>query len=203
MSKFIDISYNQNLSLLDKNYDPETGISSSIVPSEVLEKTWADINLEYTELMDNGTMKSLLTTTAEIELLKLNFSLITSVVEVLKEHHVSELVDILKEYGYSFPFDPKDPVKYHKDLGRVLTQAKALIVQIRIKESEAREVAPKEEQAGQATRDDWDDILIALSDDAGYDLDSNKLTVYKYTTRYKNLLKKISAKIQNAKIPHV
>lgn len=203
LSKFIDITLNKNLSLLDKNYNLDADVSPDRVPSEFLLAIWAEINLEYTELMDNGSMKTLLENTASIELLRINFNLITSMVEVLTQMHVPELVDILKEYGYNFQFDPNNPVKYQKDLARVLTQAKALIMQIKMKEAEARAIAPKEEAAGEATQDDWEDSLIALSDDAGYPLDPSKITVYQYTSRYKNLMRKFQSKIQNAKIPHV
>ncbi len=203
LSRFIDISFELNLSLLDKNYDLKTDTSPNRIPSEFLIAVWSEINLEYTELMDNGNMKSLLVATAEIELLKMNFNIITSAVEVLKEQHVPELVEILKECGYNFPFNPNEPIKYQKDLGRVLTQAKALIVQIRIKEGDAHSLAPKENNAVQTSRDDWTDSLIALSDDAGYPIEPAKITVYEYATRYHNLIKKFNARIQNAKIPHV
>lgn len=203
MSRFIDISLDLNLSLLDKNYDPETDTSPNKIPSEHLIAVWAEINLEYTELMDNGNMKSMLTSTAELELLKLKFNIIAMLVEVLKEQHIPELVEMLIEFGFNFSFDPKDSVKYQKDLGRVLSQAKALVVQIRVKEAEIRGLAPKDEQEGTTTRDDWEDSLIALSDDAGYALDTAKLTVYQYATRYKNLMRKFQSKIQNTKIPNV
>ena len=202
MSRFIDISLEQNLSLLDRNYDPDTDVSTTRVPSDFLIAIWAEINLEYTELMDNGSMKSLLTNTAEIELLKMKFNLVTSLVETLTVTYVPELVDMLKEMGYNFQFDPKDPVRYHKDLSRVVTQSKNLVVQIRIKEAESRTLAPKEGTTGEASRDDWEDSLISLSDDAGYPLDPETMTVYQYATRYKNLMKKYQSKIKTPRLPN-
>lgn len=150
--------------------------------------------------MDNGTMKSLLTNACETELLKIKFSMITSLVDALSVMHDPELVDMLKELGYRFPFDPSDSIKYHKDLSRVLTLAKSIIVQIRNKEAEARSKSPAETSTAEPTVDDWQDSIVAIREDVKYHVKPEEITVYEYARMHKNLIRKLQSKIKKPRL---
>jgi hypothetical protein len=194
---FIDVSINGNLSLLDKNYDPTSDLSPAPVPFDILNEVWSDLNLEYTELMDNGTMKTLLIHGIDSEVLKSKFMIISTLVQALGVVYDKEMVDMLKDYGYKFSFDHSQPEKYYKDLSRVTTLSKNLLVQITLKEGEVQKLKPDTSERKDPSIDDWTSSKIALDDDAGFAIDWGKKTVYEYTQRHKNLVAKLKQKIKN------
>lgn len=198
LSRFIDISIDGNMALLDPEYNGE-GLSS--VPPDILLKAWTEISLEYTQLMDNGKLKTLLKNGVDSEVLRLELDVIYSVVNVLSTCYDTGLVKILKGYGYNFNYDYKNPESYFNDLAKVISLSKRKKVEILTKEEEINRASTDEGSKREATKEDWIRDLVALSDDSGYKLDPDQISVFEYTVRYKNLLDKIKLqRKQNSKI---
>lgn len=192
---FIDISVTENLSLLDKNYNIEKDIS--IVPVSVLVQAWSDINLEYTGYMDDGTIRRLTTLLIDIEVLKIKSNIINNTLTILTEGYDEELVNILREFGYNFKFDKENKALFLADVNRVASMSKSLLVKIKTKEAQARTHIPEEKEQRKITMEDWLDSLVLLSDDAGYPVRSEDVTVYEYTRRHNNYMRKMRSKIKN------
>lgn len=202
MNRFIEISVTKNLSLLDKNYNPVTDSTPVRIPVEYLATIWADINLEYTELVDGGSIKSMLTRTAEAEALRMKYVMVTALVEGLSVQYHEDFVNMLQELGYSVSLDLNDKEKYTKQLSRIMTQAKNLLVQIKAKEGEVvKAPAPEdgEEKDPESSLDEWHNNMIAIREDVGYHVKTEDITVYEYTQMRKNLIKKLEYNLSKAR----
>lgn len=195
LGKFIEISDTGNMALLDKDYDPKR---NSKVPPHILLEAWGNINMEYTQLMDSGKIKRLLSDGVDNEVRRLELEIIMSVIKVLNETYDSGLVKILNGYGYKFKFDHTNKDTYYRDLNRVITLSKNRIVSIREKDAEMQRLMKEEDVQARNEEDSWTELLITLSDDAGYPLDRNKITVYEFCVRHKNLLKKMKMEAKSA-----
>lgn len=204
LDRFIEISADGNLFLLDKSIDPKNENSVSKVPPHVLVATWSEINIEYASLMDNGKQKRLLTDGVDSEVKQLELDIILSTVRVLNETYDSGLVDILKGYGYRFKYDPRNAEQYHKDLARVISLSNKRKIDIIEKERELQRLSGEENVKIKNEKDGWTEILVALSDDVGYPLRADAITVYEFTVRHKNLVKKLKTREKEAsKMAHL
>lgn len=202
LERFIRMSTDpdMNLSYLDKDYNEKDDRSN--IPSEVFIGIWAEITMEFTEGFDLGSLKESLSLKVTIDHLHTKFSTIISIIGVLNQSYEQELVDILKEYGYNFSFDHTNEDKYRKDLKRVTSLAKNILVDIRRKEAELMVTVPQEEGKTK-TLDDWEEDIIILNDEAGFRIDWSVETVSTYIKRYKRLLKKLQAQQKKPKLPNV
>jgi len=188
LTVFIEISESGNLSLLDKDYKPASGVKSN-VPPEVLISKWNDIHLEYIDLMDTGRMKSMVAMGLVVEAMRTELDVTYSAVEILKSDYSPEMADLLRRLGYRMKFDPDNKQQYLKDLSRVLSLSKNKLIAIKSKESELSRM-PMLEDRDLDDKGGWTKLIISMSDDVGYAIPIEKITVYEFSIRFQNMVRK-------------
>lgn len=163
--------------------------------------TWAKIDSEYVELMDNGRIQATLEDTADMRVLEARYLTIVKAVEILRIVYHREFIDLLRAEGILLPLDPSDAESYYRDLDRTLTLAKGIIVEIGAKEAQIKarfEDTSKnedtEEEDIEESDDDISDMLMSIREDVGYHVKDSEITVYEFAKLYKNLIRKLKRK---------
>lgn len=146
-----------------------------------LKDAWQVITHEFFDLSESKQNNYELTLCAEMEALNYKIIAIQQSVEVLRKYRCDELVALLQKLGYRFPFNANKEDEYLKDLGRVLSRAKTLVLQYNDKKAQldniSKEKAPGETEV---SRSYYDKILAILSKHSGYHVDESKTTVSRY-----------------------
>lgn len=198
MNRFIEISKDGNFSLLDRKCNNEEYVSP--VPPGVLLDAWGEINLEYTELMDNGKLKRLLLNGIDTEVKRANLEIVAGLVKVLTDQYDEGLVKVLKGYGFDYEFDYKDEKAYYKDLTKVTAQSKTWLVQILTNEKELDEAA-QSNKAGNTRETDWTELFFAITNHFKIPMiEPEKITVYGFIVQYKNFIKDLTQRSKSKKI---
>ncbi len=141
---------------------------------------WQHINEEFYDLSANKQATYELTLCAELEALNYKIIVIQNTTDILKQYRVDELVDILHKMGFRFPFNHNDEAQYHKDLKRVLSRAKSLIVEYNDKAAQLEKISGTRKDNGPIDRTYYDKVLAVLSKFNGYEIDEKRITVSRY-----------------------
>ena len=83
-------------------------------------------------------------------------------------------------------------------MSRVVSRSKSRVIDLKIKEVEISRISQEAEIENKDVKDGWTEILISLSDDVGYPLHPDTMTVYEFAIRHKNLISKLKSKAKNA-----
>lgn len=191
LDKYIEITETANYSLLDKNYDKETDVSSSPVPAEDLIKKWEEIEIEYTSLMAGRRLNESTVLQVHIELLMLKYDILLKSIELLRNDDSEHLRNTLKDLGYPLKSKFSYREKYLKELDIIFKKAKSIHIEIDKKVNEFNKINTVPNEAKNISKEDdlWIDSLIVLSDFAGYNIKASEITVYEYAKRFKAYLR--------------
>jgi hypothetical protein len=137
--RFIDISIDKNLSLLDKSIERESGAVSDIPLSE-LQSEWHKIEMEFTDIMDTGTISDLYRSFIEMEGMKLKLSIVISAMDFFNKQGINdsekcsdyavEVISILRGIGFRLKFDFNNKQAFEQDMKRLVSLSKNISVQI-------------------------------------------------------------------------
>jgi len=153
-------------------------IEGEVSPEELIDG-WQSIYQEYIELSGAAGNDYQLKLTAEISQLFIKYTTITEAVELSRKYRYDDIIKMLKSEGYNFQFNHNDPESYHKDLDRVLSRAKSLLVQKEQKEGQLAKM--QEGQKGEKiTRAYFDNRLNALSIHYKHHINEHEITVSRY-----------------------
>lgn len=144
-----------------------------------LSEGWQTIYQEYIELSGNTGTDYVATLTAEIAQLFFKYTAISEAVELSRKYRYDNIIKMLKDEGYRFPFDHNDPVAYHKDLDRVLNRAKTLLVQREQKEAQLAKLQEGQKD-DKITRVHFDNRLNALSIHYKHHINEHEISVSRY-----------------------
>lgn len=111
--------------LIDKDYSQL--VIDGNPTDEELHNAWNEIYQQYANIVGEGQQNYTLVLAGEIERLSYKIKVIEDSVNILRLYKFDELVDILHEHGFNFPFDIEDEAKYRTDLDRVLNRLKPII----------------------------------------------------------------------------
>lgn len=146
---------------------------------EELQQAWAKIYDEYLDLTSKNNNNEFLFLWNEYESLFYKHTVIEQCVELLKWWHDENLVGILKQHGYNFPFNPEDTERYWKDLERVVTRSKKLLLDMKVRK-EQLDAIQSASSGAKIDRNYFDTILVVLSKFSQYHIDEEKTTVGRY-----------------------
>jgi hypothetical protein len=138
---------------------------------------------EYLDLTSKNGGNEFLFLLNEYEALFYKHTVVEKSVEILKWYHNDELVKILRKHGYNFPFNHEDTERYLKDLDRVMTRSKKLLLDMKVRK-EQLDAIQQANAGAKIDRNYFDTILVTLSKFSQYHIDEEKTTV----GRYVNLL---------------
>lgn len=182
LDNFIEITITGDLQPLIVEGNPTT---------EQLQTAWSEIFMEYSDLAPNVDQTYLLNLTRDIKVIEGKLQIIQSIVNVLSETYLEKPIEILREFGFYFEYTPET---LEQDLLNTVTQARSLLVAKQVKEGEYAKYN-EDNKGKQVTRNDYENILAALSAFQGYNLDSKVLTVSRFVAIFNRYNK------QNGKQP--
>lgn len=153
--------------------------------AEQLTIAWNSVFLEYCDLAPNNNTIYTVQLTREIAHLESKINIIQAIIDRLSVSYISELCDILRDYGFYYEFTPET---MFADLQAVVGEAKMFVVQKGVKEGELKRLNDGQQKGEATTEAQYDEILSELSKFQGYHLKSKDLTVSEFCgifNRYK------------------
>jgi|SRR5688572_12721603 len=171
MKDFIKCRVESDLQYLIISGEPTT---------DELNAAWAKISDEFFDLAEKAQNLYALELYMELEALHYKMQVVSECVEIMRSYRCEELVKLLKDMGYNYPFDAEDEVKYLKDLDRVTTRAKALVIAYNERSARLDILKEKESPDQVESYQYYDKILAVLSKFNGYHVDENTTTVSRY-----------------------
>lgn len=199
----MDLPETENMRLEDFDGDTRTftklkGLIISGEPTdEELASTWNDILQQYGDAIGsigNDRKKSLIKLIAKDQI---RIEQIHQCISILSSYYVPYFARRLNELLHvKFSFDVTRPAEYDKELQRCINRSKGLSLDIQLNQMTLEgliQAAPKEPDV-KITRQYFDNILLSLSDHAGYEISEEKMTVYKFCERIRRFNKYWEAK---------
>ena len=181
LSKFITCVCDDDYSVL---------VEDGSYTNEKITEAWQQVYTEYVTLTENTATIQAMALVDEINYWNLQHKVIVESVNLLKVWRSEELITILKEKGYLFEYSATDLDAYQKDLERVLTRSKTILVQQAERERELATLS-KDNEGKKSTRADFDSNIIVMSKFMGVMINDNETTVARYAAilnlYYKNL----------------
>src|SRR5574343_1820882 len=143
---FIDCLVNKNLAKL---------IRSGEATARELLAAWDGIFYEYCDISGSTDYRVYFLLSKEIGFLKSKILAIQVSLDCLRLRPSEKAVNVLRGFGYSYPFDYTNPESYQADIARVESKAKTHQVTLRIKEKEMEKITAAGERI---TERDFDQL---------------------------------------------
>ena len=154
---------------------------------EQMAELWDDIFFEYMDLSKDTSSAVTISILKEITKLDADRTIISSIVESVYVSYNTELIKILKKYGFSYGFPADNRVALVKDLNLVLTRLKVNSAKITKLREELS--AMQEKQSKKAMKlSDFDALFIEIGSFQGYRIDPKVVPVSEFvamSNRYK------------------
>lgn len=158
---------------------------------EVKPPEWDDIYSEYIGLRENKSSLFILTLMKEIKYLQTKYFIIekacTTAATIVATcppdmmPDISELIKVIKEYGFRGEYNVKNRSTFTRDIKNVLSQIKKLVTTWQVKEQELRDYEKK--HAGKEVgRKDFNVWAITLGKYLGYRVDLGATMVAEWCT---------------------
>lgn len=179
LRKYVEALVDKNLHALVIEGDPTR---------EELEQAWQDVQSQYGDAMGDMEHKVYLKILKDVTILDADYKLIHLYVELLEKMYIQQVaIELNKLLKSSFVLDPKDPVKYRKELQSALNQSKSLKIKLDMKNIEFESIRTKYETDGvKPSKEYFQSILITLTDHSKVPLNDN-MSVYEFCERMRRL----------------
>jgi hypothetical protein len=181
LSKYIDCIVDGNLSaLIREGYPPEQDIILA----------WNTIMEQDSAAAGDAEYHLYFSLFKRIAILTTDLNAVHKLVEILSfmyhEPLAKELNLLLKT---NFKFNAANQEEYQSLLKRCINRSKAMKIELDMKIIQYEEMEKKLVKNEKPTREYFFNILISLSDHAGYDIRAENITVYEYRERLRRLKK--------------
>lgn len=142
---------------------------------QILKDAWEKILDEYTRASGNVTTKYALKMSIEMASIETKIDLVSQILAFIEMNGPDErLFEILRENGFRYKFEGD----YHKDIDRVLTNVKRLILR---HEELGKEMAKSAESAPvEMTEKTWFSQITSVSKFLGFPIDPRTTSVMQY-----------------------
>lgn len=189
LDRFIQIIVEGDLRLLIIEGDPS---------NEILKETWEYIYAEYTSLINDDNSTEIYKAIRDINMWKMKFQRIEMFVSLLSQRPYPLLIIELKKMNYNYAFNHNDIQSYKADLNAVYNTAKTLLIQISNREKDLERLQKQDRQNDKKEKpvDQFDIMLISLSEHAGYQVQPHKLTVSQFA-KMMNRVKEYAKKLED------
>ncbi len=161
-------------------------IKSGSPTNKEIDEAWDVITEEYATATGNHEHRLYISLMKELALLKCDYKLILTLIQVLREVYDKRLASELnKLLTVNFKFDISNPVQYNHELDRCIKRSKDILLNIELKESQFKAIQEKfTTKQSKPTKEYFHSILITLSDHAKYSI-TDRITVYEFCERLK------------------
>ena len=189
LDRFIQIIVEGDLRLLIIEGEPS---------NEILQETWEYIYAEYTLLISDDNSTEIYKAIRDINMWKMKFQRIEMFISLLSQRPYPLLIIELKKMGYNYTFNHNDIQSYKADLNAVYNTAKTLLIQISNREKDLERLQKQDRQNDKKEKpvDQFDIMLISLSEHAGYQVQPHKLTVSQFA-KMMNRVKEYAKKLED------
>jgi hypothetical protein len=161
---------------------------------------WDKLYSQYIELLEDDTQKAVLKALKDIYLLNFKFERVTILVNLLGEFYHKEIAQELKRLGYNVDLNPEKGLDlYYRNLNSIFNQAKTLLVQIKNREKDLEILKSKNASGKKQTLEDFEEILIGLSEFYGYNIKAEEISLGKFALLLKRMKKQIENKENDLK----
>jgi hypothetical protein len=168
-------------------------IKSGTVPVEELYSIWDKINDEYRTLSGDTDSNHTFELYKDMHILDREIMTITSIVNQLRILRNPELIDMLQNvFGFSYEY-----VDLDNDLNKTITGAKARVMDLKLKEKEYNDIVATEDKQNELTEFDFIEQLVVLSEDIGYEIRMDAISVAQYIAYYNKFKAKVLIKLSH------
>lgn len=172
MDKFITIMVDGRLELL---------CVEGVASAAQLQGAWSKIVDEYTEALGDESQGELLSILRDIHILSWQQQRVMIFTEVLSVYYFPEAAAELRRMGYRLRYDPDRIQDYLQDLKNAVAKAGTLGIRIGIRRKDLEAYYAKK-SGKDATRADFQSMLITLSINFKYQVDPRKISCYQFAT---------------------
>lgn len=187
LDRFIQIIVEGDLRLLIIEGEPS---------NEILKETWEYIYAEYTSLINEDNSTEIYKAIRDINMWKMKFQRIEMFISLLSQRPYPLLIIELKKMGYNYTFNHNDIYSYKADLKAVYNTAKTLLIQISNREKDLERLQKQDSQNKQKPIDQFDMMLISLSEHYKYEVQPHHLTVARFA-KMMNRVKEYAKKLED------
>lgn len=114
---------------------------------------WRDIYYSYLEKSNTETYRSKIKSLAKIGKNEMILATIDLCLICLSYGYHKESDDLLKKYGYNYPFDEKNPEQYRKYLEVITLRSRSLFVSTEIEKANCEKAIKSENSTGMSEND--------------------------------------------------
>lgn len=189
---FIDVLVNKNYSRLVREGRPL---------QKEIDSAWQKLWFEYADLTGSSEYRQLFNLIKESALLEGRLTAIRLSLQCISSTQDSSCINILKNYGYKYPFDRSKPDEFASDIQRTFEKSKTIELLINSTRSQIDKINAK----SQGTTDyeayfaEW---LRIINKDMGYKQDPKNTTVAEFVRMKKAIefeSERMQQKIHNGK----
>ena len=180
LSRFIDCVTENNIYAL---------VISGTPDPDQLQASWSIIRTQYAEAMKDQDWLAFARMNREVAQLQIQYTQIHICIDQLKDFYCVQFKKALNTLlSSSFVFDVNDPVKYDEELQRAGNRSKGIKIELDLRTIRLNAMMEKMAIRGDHVgREYYEQVLITLSDEAGYALRIEDMTVYQYCERVRRL----------------
>ena len=162
------------------------------VPKTWVNEAWTLINEEYAREIDNDKYVEITRSLKDIYRDTLRLMVADSCVQILVNKYSENAVEILRNIGYKYKFDPSNKDIYIRDLTRVMKNLKMLSLELETnKKSHNARMTVKA-----TTREHVTETLVSLSRFMQFRIDPGKTTVKEYVNMMNQYKKEIEINLK-------
>lgn len=162
------------------------------VPKTWVNEAWTLINEEYAREIDNDKYVEITRSLKDIYRDTLRLMVADSCVQILVNKYSENAVEILRNIGYKYKFDPSNKDIYIRDLTRVMKNLKMLSLELETnKKSYNARMTVKA-----TTREHVTETLVSLSRFMQFRIDPGKTTVKEYVNMMNQYKKEIEINLK-------
>lgn len=167
-------------------------VKSGNPPEHEILKAENELRVQYADAIGDAEYKMYVNAIKEVATLEMTLSQIHNLVRALYETYVPQFESALNKLmpGSRIILDITNPDKYDEQLMRAIRRSKGIKIRLDLKRATLTKMEEKYSSGGKVSREYYMSILISLSNDAGFRLNENDITVWEFCERIKRFNRK-------------
>lgn len=166
-------------------------VKSGNPPEHEILKAENELRIQYADAIGDAEYRMYVNTIKEVATLEMTLSQIYSLVKVLNDAYVPQFVTALNRLlQFQLVFDVTKPQEYDENLRRALRRSDGIKIRLHLKRGTLMKMEAKYSGSGKVSREYYLGVLVSLSNDAGFRMNENDITVWEFCERIKRLNRK-------------
>lgn len=166
-------------------------VKSGNPPEHEIAKAENELRIQYADAIGDAEYRMYVNAIKEVASLEMTLSQIHNLVRALADTYVPQFVKALNKLLHSnLVFDVTKPQEYDESLQRAIRRSAGLKIRRDLKQAALVKMEEKYNGTGKVSREYYLGVLISLSNDAGFRMNENDITVWEFCERIKRLNRK-------------